>query len=203
MGRLRSMPLQRYESSGNLDDGDTNSVFNIIYDGNATTDDLAPANRATIQNTESISTNKPVIIYKYEATCIWGGPSGVMFQYYGDDDDFNELYNWDMSSSTFTEGLKNKLFMGSMPSFESDDTPPYGHAPQFKVYKLKFKARKNPRKMRAKYGKWAVPPIVVSAQKKNTFGFSVTNLRTGDSSKSFDNQRYYMHIELKRWQTEF
>lgn len=203
MGRLRSMPVQRYESSGSLDAGSSNMVNAITYQAAGTTDDFDSVLSATTGNIETMVTNKPVIIYQYEATCIWGGAAGVMFQFYGDDDDSAQLNSWDMSNSSFVDGCRNKVFMGAQPSFESSDSPPYGHAPQFKVYKLKFKAKKNPRKMRAKFGKWAIPPIVISSHKKNYFGFTVTNLKTGTGATSFDDQRYYAHVELKRWQTEF
>lgn len=196
MGRLRSMPLWRYESSGNLDNGVSNDVFNITYDGNSTTDELDPATRATQQNDAAVTTNKPVIIYSYDLNLIWGGPAGAMWQYYCDDDDIATSNTWDLTSMSFVENMRNKKFVGA--TVESG-----GRAPDFKVYKLSFKAKKNPRKMRAKFGKWAVKPIVIGPHSKNVFGFSVVNLVTGTSGTSYDNARFYAFVELKSWQTEF
>lgn len=199
MGRLRSMPLQRYESSGNLDKGESNEIFCLAYSGNSATDDLDAANRASLSNLGYAVTNKPVIIYQYDATIIWGGPAGAIWQFYGDDDDRSSMNAWDMEQIAFQDGMRNKKFIGATPPFSTTSE----HAPNFKVYTLKFKARKNPRKMRAKYGKWAVKPIVLGPHSQNTFGFSVVNLQTGAGATSYDNARHYTHIELKRWQTEF
>jgi hypothetical protein len=190
------MPLWRYESSGNLDNNVSNDLFNIKYDGGQSTDELEAVNLASLNNDESVLTNKPVIIYSYDTTVIWGGPAGAVWQYYGDDDDHSTMNVWDLTSKSFQEGMRNKKFIGA--TVESGS-----RAPNFKVYKLSFKARKNPRKMRAKFGKWAVKPIVIGPHTKNTFGFSLVNLRTGDSGTSYDNARYYGFVEIKSWQTEF
>jgi hypothetical protein len=125
-----------------------------------------------------------------------------MFQFYGDDDDIAQLNSWDMSNSAFVDGRRNNVFMGSTPA-NGPSTVETTNSPSFKVYKLKFKAKKNPRKLRAKFGKWAIAPIVISSHKKNVFGFSVVNLKTGADATCWDDVRYYAHVELKRWQTEF
>lgn len=194
------MPFIRYESSGDLDKGVSNDLVNITYDGGQSTDELSSANQASLNNDSAVLTNKPVIIYKYECTVIWGGPAGAVWQYYGDDDDISAMNVWDLTSKAFQEGMRNKKFMGAGvdPNVASSAT-----GPNFKVYTLKFKARKNPRRMRAKFGKWAVKPIVVGPHTKNTFGVSLVNLKTGADETSFDNARYYALLEIQSWQTEF
>lgn len=189
------MPLMRYESSGNFDKGESNDILNITYDGNSTTDELDPAIKASLDNDSAIRTNKPVIIYSYDVHLIWGGAAGAIWQYYCDDDDVSVSNTWDMTSMSFVENMRNKKFVGANPQ-------PGGYA-DFKVYKLSFKARKNPRKMRAKFGKWAVKPIVIGPHTKNVWGVSVVNLKTGADDTSYDNVRFYAFVELKSWQTEF
>ena len=197
------MPLMRYQTTSNLDKGETQQLFRITLNAGSGTDDLAGAGQSSILNTQYVTTNKPLVIYQYECTTIFGGAAGVMFQYYGDDDDVNQLGSWDLSNLSFQEGLKNKVFMGAQPSVSHTANANNPAQPAFKVYKMKFKARKNPRRMWAKFGKWAVKPIVLSPHTKNSFGFSLTNLMTGDAAGSFDDQRAYSIVELKRWQTEF
>ena len=182
---LDRLPLLRTELSGALDSGESNKIFQIGYRPDSA-GNMPGTSGYGVGQQEYVS-GRPIIIKEYKLEIITDIVA-MGWQWYCDNNDITESSNWDATNITCMENNKNyTLIPGNITDSETAVT----YMPKIT---LKFKARKNFGWRKKKYGLWAVPPIVLNKNRRNTFGVSVANL-----SNFHDSRSYYALFTLKDW----
>jgi len=154
MGSIR-VPLYRSETNGTMNPDEDNSVFELQYDM-ATVDNFHPG-----ANDGTIASRYPIAIYSYEVQIV-ADFFGVLWQSYGDTDDASNLRDYNVSNDEFCLGLKQvKLFHGTSTTMSKTT--------------LSYRAKKNPKHLRAKFGKWKRPPIYLGPSAGNFLTIMVHN----------------------------
>ncbi len=175
----------RAEISGDLNQGQSAQLMSIKFDPSAT--ENIPGSAAYAPGSEDWKTRSPLIIYDYTVEVVTD-VIATLFQYYCRDSDETASSNWDPTDVTFLENLKKyRLMPGSITSGEVSGNPVGS------VTRMSFRAKSYwSKKHREK--RWAIPPIVLSKNKKNMIGISLANV-----SNYHDARSYYGLITVKRW----
>lgn len=172
MGGTR-IPLYRSEKMGVvLADADA-QIMSLKYDMSA------PYRLKPGLNQEDLISGYPLSIFSYKIMLI-GDFFGQLYQTYGDSSDASSLTNYDIADDTFIQGLK-QLNMLAGTSTTLDKTV------------ISYRAKKNPKHLRAKYGKWKRPPIYLGPTAGNYWSVSVHN-----SSDSID-RTFTAHCKISSW----
>lgn len=201
--------LLRTEFSGNLDGNQSNGIFKIEYDQDLDDDvtHFQDGNEIpNIANTEVLFTNKPLIIKEYKIT-VASNDLVMVHQYYGDKAD--PLEYWNTTNAEFHRGLKQyKMVPGgkqvypiewqadSLPlNVDGVDVTETAHSNNYAVRTIHFDTDYIKRKGKKGYYKNNLRPIVLSKNKGNMFGFTVSNISGNDDAF------FYAFVEIKRWST--
>ena len=175
------LPLLRTEISGNFDSGESSQIMSVRYDPNQSGDTRM---RPGI-NMEDLVSSFPIVIYDYKFEWVTNTITQG-YQWYCDKEEITVGDNWNPSSTGFLEALKqHKLTAGTQ--FESTSDSIYQKGT------LRFKARKYYSRKHRQW-KWAIPPIVLSKNKKSAMGFSLANVTTGSNNRTF-----YATVTVKNW----
>jgi len=165
--------LHRNEKSGVLAADADNMIFKLKYDMSTGTR-MLPGN-----NNEELSSGYPIAIYAYEIRML-GDFYGQVYQTYGDTDDESSLTNWSLSNDEFNQGLKQwRQICGTSTTLDKTV--------------IKYRAKKNPKHLRAKFGKWKRPPIYLGPDAGNAFYVGVHN--SSDSTE----RTYLCHVAITSW----
>lgn len=165
--------LHRTEKSAILLANENEKIFKLKYNMSAV-GRLTPGN-----NSEDLESAYPIAIYAYEIHAL-GDYYGQVFQTYGDSDDETDLTTWSMSNDEFIQGLKQYRQLAGT-STALDKTV------------IKYRAKKNPRHLRARFGKWKRPPIYLGPGAGNVFYVCTHN-------NSESNERTYcIHVAITSW----
>lgn len=175
------MQGMRGEISSNFDGGETAQIYSIKYDP-STTIPYRPG--AQMQADETAETGKPLKIYSYDFS-VASTTLTQMYQSYYDDDDATLASNWNLSSNEFQLALKqNKLLAGNKARYDGGNLENL----DYRVATIKFRAKWNKRSK-----DWDVPPITLSANKKNMVSWHVANVG------ATDNAHYYAFLRIRKW----
>lgn len=167
------VPLFRSESNGNMDAGENNLIFALKYDMSQ------PARMLPGLNEQQCNSGYPIAIYAYKATIITDY-YGQLFQTYGDSDDQINLTTYDLSNDEFISGLKQINFTA-------------GTSGTLGKTVISYRAKKNPLKLRSKFGKWKRPPIYLGPTAGNMFYICTHN--SSDSNA----RTFCAHVEIQSW----
>lgn len=198
---MRRLKRLRTEISSNFDSQESAKLIGFNYDAAAVGN--MPSNSTSDLSAEDWNSNRPIVIKQYKvevATTV----IAMMWQYYCEKADEPIASNWDFAmgdlgaspSSIFRASLKQKKMISggyvgkAGPSGESQDYSAFSN-----VHTLHFKARGYFSKKHKEW-RWIVPPIVLSASKKDCFGISVANISSGSNDRSF-----IASIEFRDWYT--
>lgn len=191
----------RTELSGNFDSQESAKLLGFRYDAGATAN--MPSNSPVDLETQDWVSNRPIVIHQYKIEVQTTVPA-MLWQWYCDSEDSDICSNWDFvmgdgtasASSVFRAGLKQKRMVGggavgkAGPVESSQD-----YALWSNVHTLRFKSKGYYSKRHKEY-RWKVPPIVLSANKKDTWGVSVANISSGS-----DNRSFIASMEVQNWHT--
>jgi len=167
------VPLTRSEVNGTMAAGANNQLFELKYNMAAATN-FHPGN-----NQAQIETRYPIAIYRYKIEIVTDF-FGVIYQTFGDSDDIANLSVFDLSNDEFCLGLKqHSIFPGTSTTM--------GRAT------ISYSAKKNPKNLQAKYGKWKRPPIYLGPGSGNIFNVSVKN------SSASNNRTFSAIMEIPSW----
>jgi len=146
-----------------------------------------PGSAAYAPGSEDWKTRSPIIIYDYTVEVCTDVVSTI-FQYYCRDEQEVPASNWDTTDVTFLECLKKyRLMSGSITDGEVAGNP-VGTVTRMSFRSKSYWSKKHREK------RWAIPPIVLSKNKKNLLGISIANV-----SNFHDNRSFYGLITIKRW----
>lgn len=189
------IPLLRSEISGNFDAGESSQILSIRYDPTYDSPNIPgqyPPDTAL--GSEDLYSVKPLIIYDYKLEVVTDVIT-QLFQFYCDDDDITRADNWSTTSAEFAMHLKrHKLGAGNITDNETAIGPFRTTTLWYRAKKRYGKTKKHTEYLRAKYGKWVFPPIVLSKNKKNCFGLSIANVSNFHLNRSF-----YAMVTINRW----
>lgn len=172
MGSIR-VPLHVTEKNGTLSAGADNLVFSLTYDMSQ------PARLIPGGNSDTLISGYPIAIYAYEFRCL-GDFYGQIYQTYGDTDDATNLTDWNLANDEFVLGLKQSRQLAGTGS-SLDKTV------------IRYSAKKNPKKLQGRYGKWKRPPIFLGPGAGNGFYCMVHN--NSDS----ENRTFLAHLKISSW----
>lgn len=156
------VPLFRSESSGAVAGGSNNQIFQLSYN-------MAAAGRLTPgSNTQALESAYPIAIYSYSIELIHNF-YGALYQTFGNVTDLAELSAYDFTEPIFVAGLKQcRLINGAVGAA--------GTVASFGRTKISYRAKKNARKHRDRFGKWRKPPIFLGPDSGDLFNISVKNV---------------------------
>lgn len=183
--------LLRAEQSGNLDGNESNRIFQLEFVTEGDNDSMISGGGKipNTGNSELIFTNKPMAIKEYKVT-VASSDLVALHQYYGPT---GHTPNWNTTLTEFHEGLKQwKLVPGAKQKYV-DTSNNLQHSNQYAVRTLHFDTDYIKRRGRKGYWKNGLRPIVISKNKGQVFGFTVSNL-SGNEDAFF-----YAVVEIKRW----
>lgn len=167
------VPLYRGENNGLMSAGENNSVFHLTYSMSFADNFHPGANDGTIQS------RYPICIYRYKVTIV-GDFYGAVYQTYGDSDDILSLTVMDFSNDEFCQGLKQyDLFPGTSTTMGKTT--------------IRYSAKKNPKSLQKKFGKWRRPPIYLGPSSGNFFNISVKNFSDSDA------RTYQAIVSIPSW----
>jgi hypothetical protein len=172
MGGTRQA-LHRTEKSGTLAPLADNLIFEIKYDMSSTVR-LTPGS-----GQEALISAYPMAIYRYRIEIV-GDYFGSVYQTYGDSDDRTNLTNFNVSNDEFIQGLKQCSMIAGTSTTMGKTV-------------INYAAKKNPVKLRAKFGKWKRPPIYLGPSYGNSFYICTHN--NSDSS----NRTFNCHVTISSW----
>lgn len=182
---VQRIPLLRAEVSGDFDAHESAEIFSLSYAPTYSNPNTPSSGATTTLGVEDAFTNRPIVINDYKLELITDVTTH-MYQYYCDDDEKTSANNWSTTSAEFATHLKqHKLAAGNI---RSDDA--VGAAPRKNT--LYYSSKKYWSK-KHKMWKWARPPIVLSKNKKNTFGIAINN------ATELNDRSYYALVTIRNW----
>jgi len=167
------VPLYRSEKYGVLAADADAQIFSLKYDMSHGFM-LTPG-----ANTEDLISKYPVAIYSYKVILV-GDFHGQLYQTYGDSDDATNLSNYDLSNDEFCLGLKQVNMLA-------------GTSTTLGKTVISYRAKKNPKHLRARFGKWKRPPIYLGPTAGNYWNVSVHN------SSDSENRTFVAHCQIESW----
>ena len=179
MGRTSRLKLFRDEMAiTSLDHDEVNRIGSIRYD---------PESLARLMpgaGTEVMVTGFPLLIYEYSFT-VTGDANFVLYQTAiqanNDTDVKEDSRNWNSTNQTFVKALRK---YGVSP----------GDQANYASKTINFKARKNPKHLQKKFGKYRIPPIMVGPDGLDYLCWMVIN-KTPLST----NRTVYSILDIKHW----
>ncbi len=149
--------LYRSEKTGTIPAQADEQLYSLRYNmSRSGTARLTPG-----ANTEDLVSSYPIAIYSYSVQ-IMGDFYGVLYQTFGDNDDLLDLTNFSLTNDKFNLGLKqHKIIAGTSTALSRAN--------------ITYRAKKNPKHMRARFGKWKRPPIFLGPDSGDLFNISVYN----------------------------
>lgn len=167
------VPLYRAENNGTIEAGADNMIFQLRYNMSQSGSlRLTPGT-----NDGTLVTSYPLCIYSYTIQIVCDF-YGQLYQTYGDYVNNAALSNYDLGNDIFVQGLKQvKMFPGTSTTM--------GKAT------INYRARKNPKNQRERFGKWKRPPIYLGPSAGDLFNISVYN--ASDSSPRTFNALLEIH----------
>lgn len=184
---VKKIPLMRAAISGAFDSNQSAQILSVRFDPTESDQNIPGTTGESVDlGTEDLKVSTPIAIYDYRMDIVTDVVC-ALWQWYCDDEDITHADNWSMTSSTFLQSLKQyKLAPGNITSSENQFTAPV-------VTTLYYRAKKYWSKKHRMW-KWIRPPIILSKNKKNSFGLSIANL-----SNYHDSRSYYALISIKNW----
>tara|TARA_Y100000588_G_scaffold282668_1_gene299891 strand:- start:390 stop:920 length:531 start_codon:yes stop_codon:yes gene_type:complete len=165
--------LYRNELNGTMNSDENNKIFSLKYDMSSV-GRLIPGS-----NSQDLVSGYPIAIYSYRLKII-GDYHGQVWQSYGDSDDLTNLTTWNLSNDELVQGLKQWDIMGG-----TSTTLGKGF--------ISYTAKKNPKHLRAKFGKWKRPPIFLGPDAGNAFYICTHN------SSASNNRTFLGMLEIGSW----
>lgn len=183
---VERIPLLRSEITGAFDQGESASVLSIMFKPTFSNPNMPSLANPSL-GAGALTTNRPIIIYDYKMEVITDVAT-ALYQYYCDDDEVAQGgSNWSTTSEEFALAVKQyKISAGNINQNDAIGSPPRKSVLYYKAKRYWSKKHKQ--------WKWIRPPIVLSSNKKNTFGLSVNNLST-----TLDDRSYYAFVSIKNW----
>lgn len=195
--------LLRAEQSGNLNANSSNRLFQLEFVNEADTDStIAGGGKVpNTNNSEHLFTDVPMAIKEYKVT-VATSDLCVLHQFYGPT---GQTPNWNTSLTEFHEGLKQwKMVPGSKQKYPirwqngsitdgEIDVLNTAHSNHYAIRTLHFDTDYIKRRGKKGYWKNGLRPIILSKNKGQVFGFTISNL-SGNSDTFF-----YAIVEIKRW----
>lgn len=167
------IPLHVTEKQTSLGSGEDNMIMSLKYDMSSAGRMIPGANDATLVS------GYPIAIYSYEFHCL-GNFYGQIYQTYGDSDDDSSLSNWNVSDDEFILALKQwRQIAGTGTSLDKTV--------------IRYRAKKNPKRLQARFGKWKRPPIYLGPGAGNKMYWMVHN-----NSDSTD-RTALAHVTITSW----
>ena len=179
MGRTSRLKLFRDEMNiTSIDHDEVNRIGSIRYD---------PESLARLMpgaGTEVMVTGFPLLIYEYSFT-VTGDANFVLYQTAiqanNDTDVKEDSRNWNTTNQTFVKALrKYGLSPGDQANYASKT--------------IHFKARKNPKHLQKKFGKYRIPPIMVGPEGLDYLTWMIIN----KTPLSTDRTAYSI-LDIKHW----
>jgi len=167
------VPIYRNELNGTMNSDENNKIFTLKFDMSSV-GRLIPG-----ANAQDLVSGYPIAIYSYRVE-LTGDYHGQLWQSYGDSDDMTNLTTWDLSNDELVLGLKQWGIMAGTSTTHGKTT-------------ISYRAKKNPKHLRAKFGKWKRPPIFLGPSAGNYFAVCTHN------SSASNNRTYLGFLEIGSW----